>query len=218
MPMHLWPSKWSRLQELSSHWSCRFVLGSGPLPRFWENTRLFAPGTPAPPAMLQPTTIAMGAEGEQGRVSFHTRPEPQSLASLVDWLRELTGARLVVTNTLQSAGALARRLAEQGVRTLHLSTALTPAHRERVLKQTRELLQQKNMPEGGWVMVATSCIEAGVDVSFDIALRERSSVSSLIQISGRVNRNANGTQAEVWDLPQPILRSLRTRVLTRLAR
>ena len=183
MPMHLWPSMWSRLRELSSRWSCRFVLGSGSLPRFWENSRLFAPETPAPPAMLQPATIAMGAEGEQGRVSFHTRPEPQTLASLVEWLRELTGARLVVMNTLQSAGALARRLAEQGVRTLHLSTALTPAHRERVLNQAKELLQHRNMPEGGWIMVATSCIEAGVDVSFDIALLERSSVSSLIQNS-----------------------------------
>ena len=102
-------------------------------------------------------------------------------------------------NTLQSAGALARKLAEQGVRTLHLSTALTPAHRERVLREARELLDPEHKPDSGWVMVATSCIEAGVDISFDIALRERSSVSSLIQISGRVNRNGNGSEAEVWD-------------------
>ena len=37
------------------------------------------------------------------------------------------------------------------------------------------------------------------DVSFDVALRERSSVSSLIQISGRVNRGGDAAQAEVWD-------------------
>jgi hypothetical protein len=61
------------------------------------------------------------------------------------------------------------------------------------------LLKPESRPKDGWVMVATSCIEAGVDVSFDIALRERSSVSSLIQISGRVNRDGNRTNAEVWD-------------------
>lgn len=199
MPLHLWPSMWCRLQELSDIWSCRFVLGSGSLPRFWENTRLFVSGTPAPPAMLRPKTVAMGAAGEQTRIMFRSKPEPQNLALLVQWLTKLKGARLVVMNTLQSAGALARELAQQGVQTLHLSTALTPTHRERVLTEARNLLNLKHKPEHGWVMVATSCIEAGVDVSFDVALRERSSVSSLIQISGRVNRSGDEAQGEVWD-------------------
>lgn len=198
MPLRLWPSMWERLEELSRNWSCRVVLGSGSLPRFWENERLFPPGTVAPPAMLSEATLTMGTEGEKNRVVFRTKPEPQTLESLVQWVSSLTGARLVVMNTLQSAAALARALSRRRVRTLHLSTALTPAHRERVLHETAALLQPENRSEEGWVMVATSCIEAGVDVSFDIALRERSSIASLIQISGRVNRHG-GSKAEVWD-------------------
>ena len=199
MPLHLWPSMWSRLEELSKHWFCSFVLGSGSLPRFWENSRLFISGVAAPLSMLRADTIAMGATGEQTRIVFRSKPEPQGLASLVQWLEKLNGTRLVVMNTLQSAGALARALAQKGIRTLHLSTALTPAHRERVLQETKELLKSENKTKNGWVMVATSCMEAGVDMSFDVALRERSSVSSLIQISGRVNRGGDGAQAEVWD-------------------
>jgi CRISPR-associated endonuclease/helicase Cas3 len=202
MPLRLWPSMWKRLDELSRNWSCRFVLGSGSLPRFWENERLFPPGTAAPSSMLAEATMTMGAGGEKNqknRVVFLTRPEPQALESLVQWVSSLTGARLVVMNTLQSAAVLARALSQRGVRTLHLSTALTPAHRERVLHEARALLRPENRPAEGWVLVATSCIEAGVDVSFDIALRERSSIASLIQISGRVNRHGGGPKAEVWD-------------------
>ena len=199
MPLALWPSMYARLEDLTRNWSCRFVLGSGSLPRFWENTRLFPTRPSSPPVMLKPETVAMGATGERNRVSFHTNPVPQTLKSLVRWLKALSGARLIVMNTLHSAAALARTLADGGVRTLHLSTALTPSHRERVLSETGKLLAPENRDAHGFVMVATSSIEAGVDLSFDIALRERSSVSSLIQISGRVNRNANRPTAEVWD-------------------
>jgi CRISPR-associated endonuclease/helicase Cas3 len=199
MPLRLWPSMWERVAELNLNWSCRFVLGSGSLPRFWENKRLFAPGTAGPPVMLGDGTLALGVEGEKNRVVFRTRSEPQTLTSLVQWITNMEGARLVVMNTVQSAAVLARALTQSGVRTLHLSTALTPAHRERMLRSAKALLEPGSRSREGWVMVATSCIEAGVDVSFDIALRERSSIASLIQISGRVNRHGDGPKAEVWD-------------------
>jgi CRISPR-associated endonuclease/helicase Cas3 len=199
MPLRLWPSMWERVAELSRNWSCRFVLGSGSLPRFWEMKRLFAPDTAAPPAMLSDATLALGVEGERNRVVFRTKSEPQTLISLVQWITNLQGARLVVMNTVQSAAVLARALTQSGVRTLHLSTALTPAHRERILHQARALLEPENRFKEGWVLVATSCIEAGVDVSFDTALRERSSIASLIQIGGRVNRHGDEVRSEIWD-------------------
>jgi hypothetical protein len=39
VPIHIWPFMWSQALELAENWSCRFVLGSGSLARFWENTR-----------------------------------------------------------------------------------------------------------------------------------------------------------------------------------
>jgi CRISPR/Cas system-associated endonuclease/helicase Cas3 len=103
-------------------------------------------------------------------------------------------------NTVQSAAVVARKLRDDGITTLHLSTALSPRDRESVLKRVLEFLTPGKQPADGWVLVATSCIEAGVDVSFDTAFRERSSVSSLIQIGGRVNRHAKpGVTAVVWD-------------------
>ena len=200
MPLFLWPYMWSHLDLLSSRWSCRFVLGSGSLPRFWENTRLFGEGSASIPSMLSPQLAERGSEEEKERVCIETCPQTHTLDSLCTWIRGFSGARLVVMNTVQSAAALARKLKTDGVTTMHLSTALSPADRESILKRVKMLLTPGREPLGGWVLVATSCIEAGVDVSFDTAFRERSSVSGLIQIGGRVNRHASsGITAQVWD-------------------
>ena len=200
MPLFLWPYMWGHLDSLSSRWNCRFVLGSGSLPRFWENIRLFSEGSASIPSMLPPQLAERGSKGEKERVCVETCPQTHTLDSLCTWIRGFSGARLVVMNTVQSAAVLAKKLDADGVRTMHLSTALSPNDRDSVLKRVNELLTPGKQPADGWVLVATSCIEAGVDVSFDVAFRERSSVSSLIQIGGRVNRHASsGITAQVWD-------------------
>lgn len=198
MPIHLWPYMWRHIEKLCKDWSCRFVLGSGSLPRLWENSRLFATAATTVPSMIPPELAQTGTRGEQERVEIRSYTQPHSLNSLCDWISSFPGARLVVMNTVQSAAVLARELRSRNIDTLHLSTALTPDDREQVLQKVKHLLSPYR-PASGWILVATSCIEAGVDVSFDVAFRERSSVSSLIQISGRVNRHGNAARAEVWD-------------------
>ena len=44
----------------------------------------------------------------------------------------------------------------------------------------------------------TSCVEAGIDFSFKIGFHELSSLSSLLQAAGRVNREGNDDKAEMW--------------------
>jgi CRISPR-associated endonuclease/helicase Cas3 len=200
MPLFLWPYMWGHLDFLSSRWNCRFVLGSGSLPRFWEDTHLFGEGVAEIPSMLSRQLAQCGNKGEKERVCVETCAQTHTLDSLCTWIRSFPGARLVVMNTVQSAAALARKLDADGVKTLHLSTALSPKDRESILKRVCALLTPGKQSADGWVLVATSCIEAGVDVSFDIAFRERSSISSLIQIGGRANRHASpGVTAQVWD-------------------
>lgn len=200
MPLFLWPYMWRHLNSLSSRWSCRFVLGSGSLPRFWENSRLFGEVSTSVPSMLSPQLAESGSKGERVRVRVETFPQTHTLDSLCTWIRGFPGARLLVMNTVQSAAVVARKLRNDGITTLHLSTALSPRDRASMLKRVHEYLTPGRRPTDGWVLVATSCIEAGVDVSFDTAFRERSSVSSLIQIGGRVNRHGSSDiTGVVWD-------------------
>jgi CRISPR/Cas system-associated endonuclease/helicase Cas3 len=40
-----------------------------------------------------------------------------------------------------------------------------------------------------WYLIATSCVEAGVDLDFAIGYREKCSVTSFLQVAGRINRH-----------------------------
>lgn len=198
MPIHLWPFMWAQIKALTANWRCRFVLGSGSLAKFWENPRILGEGkTERIPSMVPDDLRASGSAFERSRVSYKSRSEALSLAGLCNWIQEYGGPRLVVLNTVQSAAVVARELRNRGVRALHLSTALAPIHRKAILRLIR--LRLKIHPELEWVLIATSCVEAGVDFSFGIAFRERCRTASLVQIGGRVNRHGERPAAIVWD-------------------
>ena len=97
------------------------------------------------------------------------------------------GPRLVILNTVQNAAVVANAMRDAGLDVLHLSTALTPRDRNRILRRVTQRLKRSEKAE--WTLVATSCVEAGVDLSFRCAFRERFAVSSTIQVGGRVNRH-----------------------------
>jgi len=198
MPIHLWPFMWDQIKSLASDWSCRFVLGSGSLAKFWENPRILGEGkTETIPPMIPDDIRAASSIFEQSRVAYRTQPKTLSLTELCDWIQEEAGSRLVVMNTVQSAAVVASELRRRGTCTLHLSTALAPVHRRIILRLVR--LRLKTRAQLDWVLVATSCVEAGVDLSFGTAFRERCRTASLVQIGGRVNRHGERSEGTVWD-------------------
>ena len=151
------------------------------------------------PPMICDTIRSSSSTSESRRISYRSNPEPMTLAGFCDWVQaeEFRGSRLVILNTIQSAAVVAQELRRRGATCFHLSTALAPVHRERVLAAVDDLLNQSPQPD--LVLVATSCVESGVDLSFKAAFRERSRVTSLVQVGGRVNRHGEHTQAVVWD-------------------
>lgn len=199
MPIHLWPFMWNQVEHLAEDWSCRFVLGSGSLAKFWENPRILGEGKTAKVPSIVPDEIRLASAAfEKRRVRYQSRQEPLTLGTLCDWIQEATGPRLAVLNTVQSAAAVAWELRQRGVQTLHLSTALAPIHRENVLRRILDWFGRGG-PTFDWVLVATSCIESGVDLSFATAFRERCRAASLVQIGGRVNRHGERAEGMVWD-------------------
>lgn len=67
----------------------------------------------------------------------------------------------------------------------HISTNMCPNHRKKVLDRVKRLLT------GGEVchLVATQCVEAGVDIDFPVVFRSWGPLDALTQAAGRCNRN-----------------------------
>lgn len=188
LPARLWPQNWKWVQELTEHWGCRFVFASGSLIRFWEHDEIVDPPLTLPD--LLPTDQAKTAmKEEQQRVQFVQVAGGMVLEihELIDLIEKELGPRLVILNTVQNAAVIAKAMRKVGMDVLHLSTALTPGDRGNILMQIEQKLNNKTAED--WTLVATSCVEAGVDLSFRCAFRERFCTASTIQVGGRVNRN-----------------------------
>ena len=196
MPLHLWPQQWLWLQELARDWNCHFVLASGSLVKFWEHES-FSQSKLNVESLLPPELRKKLQSFEKQRVIFPVRKPPLNRQELIEYILSKPGPRLVILNTVQSAAVIAHEMRKQGYDVLHLSTVLTPKDRGRIIERVNKRLKNKSFTD--WTLVATSCVEAGVDFSFKTAFRESCSVTSLIQIGGRANRHGTDKYSEVID-------------------
>jgi len=170
---------------------------SGSLAKFWQNPDIISPPEDIPD-LLTPELRTRLQVGEERRISVRTHSESLNCAELSHFVLEKPGPRLVILNTVQSAAVLANLMRANGQHVMHLSTALTPSDRARMVGQIWARLSDRDHTD--WTLAATSCVEAGVDFSFRTAVRESCSVASLIQTGGRVNRHGTWASAEVWDV------------------
>jgi CRISPR-associated endonuclease/helicase Cas3 len=91
---------------------------------------------------------------------------------------------LCIVNNRRHARAVYERMANlPGAR--HLSTLMCARHRSEALAEIRAMLKRGDPCR----LVATSLIEAGVDVSFPTVLRAEAGLDSIAQAAGRCNRN-----------------------------
>lgn len=208
LPAHLWPLAWKWLRVLATRWGCHVVLASGSLARFWALKDFYprpmhsnGPNPTLQLPMLVGDTLRTKLAGDEiHRIHYRQQPDALSLDSLLDFLAALPGPRIAVFNTVQTAAVVARTLAHKAGRhrVEHLSTALTPADRAATLGHVKIRLAQPD--DRDWTLVATSLVEAGVDLSFRSGLREATSLTSTLQLGGRVNRHNEHDEAELWSV------------------
>ena len=95
----------------------------------------------------------------------------------------------IIVNTKSTAVELYKYLREEieEESLFYISSNLCPAHRSDVISEIKERQESKEQ----CIVISTQCIEAGIDISFDIMYRELAPLPAIIQSSGRVNRNGN---------------------------
>lgn len=102
---------------------------------------------------------------------------------------------LIVCNTKREAAEMVREISQQTeAKVFHLSAGMCMAHREKTFEELKRALAQKEK----LICVSTQLIEAGVDVSFDRAIRLAAGLDNIVQTAGRCNRHGE------HETPQPV--------------
>jgi len=199
LPAKLLPLAWKWINIYAAEWNCYWVMASGSLNRFWSISEISGDYSHNNvPEIIDSKLRDRLLVYEHNRISYHSDLYPKGTAELSDWIVKFPGPLLVILNTVQSAAIMADYLSNRYGRksVKHLSTALTPIDREKTLKEIIERLNDKQ--DTDWTLVATSCIEAGVNLSFRNGFRELGSFVSLLQAAGRVNREGFLNDSEMW--------------------
>lgn len=193
LPPHLAVPTLAALSHLSQRYRSTVVFATATQPAF---KHLHKQVEKLCSAGWQPSEIIRQPECLFRRVKRY-RPEWR-IAKPIAW-SELAGEiaaeqrGLVIVNLKRHArdltAALAKRCAEGDV--FHLSTNLCPSHRESMLREVRDRLKAGSQRR--CLLIATQCVEAGVDLDFPVVWRALAPLEAIAQAAGRANRNGRLT-------------------------
>jgi len=179
IPPEYWEATEEALQFLAEKWDTHFILMTA--------TR---------PALL-PQAFELTEPRKQfffeslSRTVLHIEPKPVAYSEIERWLLpkvESTKNFMVVMNTVHAAQEVYEALKEQfdHFKLYFLSASLIPVHREKRISEIKASLE--NGAKIG--LVATQVVEAGVDLDFEVVIRDLAPLDSIVQAAGRCNRNA----------------------------
>ena len=119
-----------------------------------------------------------------GRVVAEFPPDdsPTTWEALAKQVAAHDRRSLVIVQRRDDARDLCRLLPEG---TFHLSGLMCSAHRREVLSRIALVLKEKDKP---CLVVATTLIEAGVDLDFPVVHRDLGGIDAMAQAAGRCNR------------------------------
>ena len=175
------------LDELARNWRTSVVLCTATQPALaqsngfhggFESVRELAPEPKRLYRKLKRARVRHEGRLEDAAVAVQLQESPQSLC---------------IVNTRRHARELYERMADaEGA--AHLTTLMCARHRREKLDIVRERLRN-----GAAVrLIATSLVEAGVDLDFRVVWRAEAGLESIIQAAGRCNREGRMEMGDVF--------------------
>ena len=177
LPLNLLLSIMQAIKELAQNYRCSVVMCTATQPavqaengfyRGFENVREIAPKPTALFDKLRRTTVQ----------HIGTQTDTDLLAKLAEHPQ-----MLVIVNNRRHARSLYDQ-AKYLDGTFHLTTLMCAKHRSQKLNEIRGRLKNGEPCR----VIATSLIEAGVDVDFPLVMRAEAGLDSVAQAAGRCNR------------------------------
>jgi len=176
------------LSELVKHYGCSIVLCTATQPAL--NGLFLKEGLKVREIASQPEFLV----DELRRVNYKSlgRLDDDELAARLSTCRQV----LCVLNSRKHARILYDLVLDRGTldcdSVFHLTTLMYPQHRSRVIEKIRMRLKER-LP---CIVLATSLVEAGVDLDFRAVYRAVSGIDSIVQAAGRCNREMRYTPEE----------------------
>lgn len=179
IPRHLLRPCVRMLDSLAHLFGCTIVLCTATQPTLEESK--FKGGLPLAGRELAPDPVRLAAQLKRARIE---RVGPMDNAALVEALGEAPQA-LVIVNSRKHALELYREAEAASLGSVvHLTTRQCATHRREILEKVRRRLKDGQACR----VIATSLIEAGVDVDFPAVWRAEAGLDSIVQAAGRCNR------------------------------
>jgi CRISPR-associated endonuclease/helicase Cas3 len=173
------------IRELVEHYGTSIILCTATQPALMANDE-FKNG-------LEGAREMMSAPPDLEKALARVREKRLGTTKDADIIRLIRDEKrcLCIVNTKKHARLLFQALggAEGG---FHLSAAMCPVHRSRVLGDLKEpkagTIRQRLRDEEPCRVVSTQLVEAGVDLDFPVVIRAIAGIDSIVQAAGRCNR------------------------------
>ena len=188
IPPQYWEATEEAFQFLAEHWDTHFLLMTATRPALLHQAL----------ELTEPQKKFFFKS--LSRTVLHIEHEPVGYPEIEHWLLpKIKGTKsfMVVMNTVRAAQEVYKVLKEQinDFELFFLSASLIPIHREKRISEIRNKLE--NGARIG--LVATQVVEAGVDLDFEVVIRDLAPLDSIVQAAGRCNRNARSkTEGRVF--------------------
>lgn len=184
MDLSLWPITLKYLKELADKFSIKVVFASGSSVELW-NTSL------CDNINIDVDKIVKGRFYKELQKVNNQRCKIERLSpflnidDFIKFVLDKNGSKLIILDTVRNSVIVKNKLKEMGITSFYLSTTTSPSNRKNIIERVKKSLKENK----NTILISTSCVECGVDFSFDFGFREDPSFNSALQSSGRVNRN-----------------------------
>jgi CRISPR-associated endonuclease/helicase Cas3 len=187
LPLKVVVATLSALSHLSARYGASVLFSTATQPAFGHldrEVREFCAGGWAPREIV-PKGLRLFERAKRVRVEWPAVGERVGWQQVAEQMHGW-GQALCIVNLKRHARELYAVVREHlGDDCFHLSTAMCPRHRDIKLREVRDRLSSG----GRCVLVATQCVEAGVDLDFPAVFRALGPLDAIAQAAGRCNRN-----------------------------
>lgn len=185
IPLKYWPVVREILLALSKYFNCRIILMTATKPLIFENNDFCKE--------LVTNYDQYFKTDELNRVELKYIGE-NTIDDFYNNLPKLNlNSYLFVFNSISSSLYFYHKIKNiKGYKKFYLSTNIVPKERSLRIKNIKRVItsNKKTSKKKRFIVVSTQMIEAGVDIDCECAYRDIGPFDSIIQVTGRCNRNS----------------------------